>query len=734
MLAGSRIDDEDGATVLADDLSVCDDDAERNRGRQITSAQAREERRAARRYRYTIAIIVLLTLVVSAIVAAIRFGSPRLSTGQQQSGEGALDLSAGNGLREKENEERLEQTLQYLVNFRVSHWTTLDYQYRGNVFERGTGYSPQYRAAVWIARRDLRRLAIPSAEEHSKEEYPFLQRYALTVLFFSLGGLDGWTWRVDFLQGFHECDWHDKFTIQGVAGEFLWGAMCDGAPDLDEDDIANGGGDLVSRWNAMLSKSRVVTAISLPPLNHMQGTLPSELHHLKYLKQLHVQFNQEISGSIPFEYGWLEHLSDLTFTYTSLEGKIPRTFAGLAKMEMIDLSHNSLRGNTLDGDLDFLKGMSDLTHLSLSYNSNITGTLPDFSSLIDLEELSVSNTGLYGTLPSWLPELTQLKKLRVDDCAFDGSVNILQSMKHLTHVYIEDNSFTDSIDDAFFADFDDLVHLDVSNCSFNGTVPGHLFQLPNLEVLDMSVNQLDGVLPADALGEVNRSSPIDGGIAQLTNLTTLDLSSNQFTGTIPDLSELADLQILFLGRNLFIQGPVPTWLREMKQLTELSLKSAQLYDTIPTWLGELTKLTYLDLGENTLIDTIPQSLGNLTELMVLMLNSNRLEGELGLGQLEKLEALLIDDNAITGNTDAMCAHELTHFIADCASSPNRTVELNCTCCTLCCSDENATCNDSEWLGNHLGIWEYGYKRRIWDFDENGALTPLVNYNQLQSQP
>ena len=339
----------------------------------------------------------------------------------------------------------------------------------------------------------------------------------------------------------------------------------------------------------------------------------------------------------------------VTITYTSIEGKIPRTFAGLTKMEMLDLSHNVLLGNTLDGDLDFLKGMSELTHLSLSYTSNITGTLPDFSSLIDLKELSLSNTGFYGTLPSWLPELTQLKKLRVDDCAFDGSVNILQSMKHLTHVYIEDNNFTGSIDDAFFADFDDLVHLDISNCSFAGTVPAHLFQLPYLEVLDMSVNQLDGVLPADALGEVDRSSlqylslhsnnitgPIVGGIAQLTNLTTLDLSSNQFTGTIPDLSELADLQILFLGRNLFTQGPVPTWLRKMGQLTELSLKSASLYDTIPAWLGELTKLTYLDLGENTLIDTIPQSLGNLTELMVLMLNSNRLEGELGLGQLEKL--------------------------------------------------------------------------------------------------
>lgn len=41
------------------------------------------------------------------------------------------------------------------------------------------------------------------------------------------------------------------------------------------------------------------------------------------------------------------------------------------------------------------------------------------------------------------------------------------------------------------------------------------------------------------------------------------------------------------------------------------------------------------------------------------------------------------------------------------------------------TDENTTCNDSEWIANHGGIWETGYTRVKYDFDE-GMVSPLVN--------
>jgi Leucine-rich repeat (LRR) protein len=134
-----------------------------------------------------------------------------------------------------------------------------------------------------------------------------------------------------------------------------------------------------------------------------------------------------------------------------------------------------------DGDLDFLKEMTALTHIILDYNRNITGTLPDLSTLSKLAVLSVPNTGLYGELPESLSSLNELKMLYLDDCAFEGSVDVIKSMSNLTHVYLEDNKFTGVIDETFFANSKDLVHLDISNCSFTGSVPGHLFNLTMLE-------------------------------------------------------------------------------------------------------------------------------------------------------------------------------------------------------------------------------------------------------------
>ena len=75
-----------------------------------------------------------------------------------------------------------------------------------------------------------------------------------------------------------------------------------------------------------------------------------------------------------------------------------------------------------------------------------------------------------------------------------------------------------------------------------------------------------------------------------------------------------------------------------------------------------------------------------------------------------------------GNAEEICQHPPTQFVADCGRDPGDfdmpiNIELDCECCTLCCWDENTTCNDEEWLGNHKGMWEYGYERYSWGFSQ-----------------
>ena len=62
---------------------------------------------------------------------------------------------------------------------------------------------------------------------------------------------------VNFLSGIHECGWYDKFSVQGYNdNEFVFGVMCDGMPDWDDDD------DIKQKdvWDGQ----RMVTGISLP--------------------------------------------------------------------------------------------------------------------------------------------------------------------------------------------------------------------------------------------------------------------------------------------------------------------------------------------------------------------------------------------------------------------------------------------------------------------------------------
>jgi Leucine-rich repeat (LRR) protein len=347
----------------------------------------------------------------------------------------------------------------------------------------------------------------------------------------------------------------------------------------------------------------------------------------------------------------IEYTSAVSLVNNGITGKIPSSLSFLKKMMWLGLSYNDFISDTTSGDLDFLAELSSLESLILDYNPNITGTLPDFvSDMSTLVELSVSNTGLYGTLPPTLSRLTNLEALYLDDCAFVGDLGVVMEMTNLSYVYLEDNAFTGTIDDDFFANSRNLVALDVSNCSLGGGyVPGHFFNFTFLEVLDMSENGIGGVLPADAMNASdgylrylllhtnNITGSIPSGVGKLGSLVTLDLSQNHFTGSIPpEIGDISGLDVLFLGNNNFTGATAPEWIRNLTSLSELSLKGSSLTGPIPAFFGDMRRLRLLDLGENDLTGAIPLELDNLGELVVLILNSNELTGELGLGRLSKL--------------------------------------------------------------------------------------------------
>ena len=104
-------------------------------------------------------------------------------------------------------------------------------------------------------------------------------------------------------------------------------------------------------------------------------------------------------------------------------------------------------------------------------------------------------------------------------------------------------------------------------------MPPQLGNLANLEVLDLSGNQLSGEIPPQ--------------LGNLANLGALYLSNNQLSGEIPpQLGNLANLGALYLSNNQ-LSGEIPAELGNLANLEVLYLQSNQLTGCVPAGLRDV---------------------------------------------------------------------------------------------------------------------------------------------------
>jgi len=352
-----------------------------------------------------------------------------------------------------------------------------------------------------------------------------------------------------------------------------------------------------------------------------------------------------------------------------------------------------------------------------------------------LRNINLSHNLMTGRLPTSLGNLPNLEGLALDnnfltnnfDGVFDSS--IVPGLRKLEQFYMENNQFTGSLDSNFMKEMTALTFLDISDNRVGGSIPSHLFELPNLLVLDLHDNDFSnlptsfpennklGLLALQKCNFENRQIP--SSISNLRALTHLDVSQNKFTGTMPtQLGGMQNLSYMFLAENDFTPGPIPTWMEGMSILEELSLKSTQRTGPIPDFLGNsLSKLILLDLDENKLTGTIPASLGSLEDLHILLLNRNNLTSTIPatFANLQSLKLIFLEANtAITGSLgDLFCNNPLfvlkPVIVAGCDLC-----DVETKCCTLCCP-EGVECNDGIHVPDLDPIWQLGYQRIFFTF-------------------
>ncbi|KAG7349867.1 two component regulator [Nitzschia inconspicua] len=412
----------------------------------------------------------------------------------------------------------------------------------------------------------------------------------------------------------------------------------------------------------------------------------------------------------------------------------------------LDLSNNNLTGyhiteqiqifgqmqrlhlykNRLGGGLPHsIKSMAKLKSIGLM-DTGIGGTIPDWiGDLTQLTTLALSGNEVHGSVPFSLSKLTNLRILGLDGLGLTGSINPFKGLKKLEALYLEDNALTGNLHGDLWPA---IRELDVSNNLLGGTIPSLLFQHRYLTILNVNHNLFGGSFPDDILLNkleyVNMQNndlvgTVSDRIGYMTNLKHFDISLNGFTGSMPDtISALTGLQSLNTSGNKFTSGRMMD-LSMLSNLHSLSMKGNNFIGDIPESLVRLSNLRTMDLDGNHLSGRIPTRFGTMVRLEHLLLNRNDLTGTIPreLSKLTGLKVLLLDGNNLRGNANAICdasTNVLVHFIADCASGGsdgNSKPEVDCTCCTMCCSDDDPDCNNKAWMPEYDLKYVYGFIRQ-----------------------
>ncbi|WP_420316915.1 leucine-rich repeat domain-containing protein [Ekhidna sp.] len=364
------------------------------------------------------------------------------------------------------------------------------------------------------------------------------------------------------------------------------------------------------------------------------------------VERIFLNFDNNVSGTLPAVIGELEDLKKLQITGCNLQGDLPSELSNLTKLETLELWSNRLTGQIPD-----ISTLTNLTELNLNFNL-LEGPIPQgIGNLVNLTKLDLAQNNLSGDIPSEIGNLTALELLNL-------------SFNELTSVPSEIGNLVSLTD----------LHLGALNLS---TLPNEVGNLVNLKNLMLYGSGISGAFPFDlsqmtaleefSIRDNNLTGPIPPEVGMLTQLVGLDFSLNQFEGTIPaGIGSLSNIEELYLyGNN--IEGSIPTEFKNLTALRKLLIYDNNLSGDVPEFLNTLINLERLDLRNNGFIN-LPDLSGieslvsfsvmdNFFEFDDLLPNQTVLSGYAPQGKVDQLDTFDIETGdalmltAATPNTD-----------------------------------------------------------------------------------
>jgi hypothetical protein len=304
--------------------------------------------------------------------------------------------------------------------------------------------TPQARALEWLSLNKNLEFYPPAKR---------IARWVLAVFYYSTEG-DSWTTNSRWLSDFDECTWY----IAGLPA---------------------------------CSSARVFANLVLGS-NNVQGTLPAELAILfGSLEKISIR-DGSVSGSIPTWYGLMTRLTEFDLRGNNLDGEIPTEVARLTSLQLLDLNSNALTGRF---PMSTLASLTALMKLDLGSNQ-FTGTLSNqLGSLTMLSDLNLEDNQLRGPIPTQLGDLVRLVNLNFADNDFIAVPRDVQRLLALEQLSIQNNNIGGTLHTEFGA-VTSLQGLYLAGNSFGFRIPTQIGRLTAMREMDLSRNRFIGSIPS----------------------------------------------------------------------------------------------------------------------------------------------------------------------------------------------------------------------------------------------
>ncbi|CAO2836141.1 unnamed protein product [Amaranthus hypochondriacus] len=204
-----------------------------------------------------------------------------------------------------------------------------------------------------------------------------------------------------------------------------------------------------------------------------------------------------------------------------------------------------------------------------------------------------------------------------------------------------------------------VIKLILKNMGLKGVISSSLGQLHSLEMLDLSLNSLEGRLPVE-LSNLKKLVFLDvsynklsGSVLEpfsgLQNLHTLNLSSNFFNGTLSDFGVFPDLIAFNISNNSFA-GRVNSRICSSSKINIIDISKNYFGGVLQSFENCTSSLKQLHADSNSLGGELPSFIYNMLLLEQLTISCNNFRGEISvkISKLSGLTKLIISCNQFTG--------------------------------------------------------------------------------------